>query len=448
MPCSILTLSMGAGVGPLPILVDENGQVNRDVLAWFVMEKRDGLKAMRTLRGYGTALCRFSDYWKFHEAQKIEKPVFSAFFEALVHGQPEIGWRDGVSTDVAGDYVMVLGLFLDWLTEQTGEEHPNPKVEQPVSWGERLNQYRRRFKNDLLFHLHNATKGSRIKIARRINPARRARRGGSSGSTRPKKTFSLDDYLLLIKHEKDPRSLLMWLLLGAGGFRVSEPLHLFVTDVLLDAASGEARFVFADPTYGRISIPDESGAMTKLTRQEYLKRFFNRVPRDQLPDNHIHWAGWKGMKWHDTEAKTSDVVWLHPYFGQLFWKTHQEYLSLRGQTQPQHPWYFVNFKANTGEPLSISNISAIFGAACARLNIQSPHNPHSLRHLYVYTLINVYGLSLHQAQILVRHVSPESTEIYAQAALETTRRALVGLAKKMIDLPGAEQWIDPPHLIK
>ncbi len=185
---------------------------------------------------------------------------------------------------------------------------------------------------------------------------------------------------------------------------------------------------------------DEAKSGKRMTRQEYLKKHFNLLPRDQLPGNDIAFVGWKGMKWHDKVEQTADVSWLHPYFGQLFWKTHQEYLLLRGPAKPLHPWYFVNFKANIGGPQSISNVQAIFASTCLRLGIKPPHHPHALRHLYVDTLVNVCGLPLHQAQVLVRHRSPASTEVYAMASLEATRLALLALAKKLLELPGGEQW--------
>ena len=98
---------------------------------------------------------------------------------------------------------------------------------------------------------------------------------------------------------------------------------------------------------------------------------------------------------------------------------------------------------NTGEPLSESNIQAVFAATCRRLGIRSPHNPHALRHLYVDTLVNVCGLPLHQAQILARHRSPESTEVYAMACTEAARLSLATLAKKMLALPGGELLANP-----
>lgn len=40
--------------------------------------------------------------------------------------------------------------------------------------------------------------------------------------------MDLLDYMKLIKYEKDPRNLALWLDLGAGGCRISEALHIFV----------------------------------------------------------------------------------------------------------------------------------------------------------------------------------------------------------------------------
>ena len=439
MPSEILIISI-AGVGPLPVVIDDGGRVIPDILAWLVAKKEEQRSAS-TLYRYALAASRFDDYWKLHEQQGVTTPPFRGFFESLVHGRDELCWK-GVSIDTARRLVDSVFVFVDWFSETHEKENPNPKIEVPLSWGQRLEQYRRRFKNDLLFHLLPATQGARIKRQRRIIPYVRAGRGVASKPAKPTKKFSLDDYLLLLAHERNPRNLLLWLVLGAGGPRLSEALHLFIHDVLFDRVSDQARIVLADPTYGKIRVPGRNG-MERMTRQEYLRLSFGRSPRDQLASNHIDFVGWKGMKWHDPVAKTSDIVWLHPYFGHLFWKTHQEYLSLRGATRPKHPWYFVNIKANTGEPLSESNAQGLFADACGRLNLLSPDNPHTLRHMYIDTLVNTLGMSIHEAQILARHVSPESTEVYATASLQATRRSLETLATKILALPGADKWLNP-----
>jgi site-specific recombinase XerD len=129
-------------------------------------------------------------------------------------------------------------------------------------------------------------------------------------------------------------------------------------------------------------------------------------------------------------GNTAGVTWLHPYFGRLAWKSHVDYLEQRSSVcGSRHPWYFVNTRKFLGEPLSWGNLSQLFATRCRRLGIPPPHNVHSLRHMYVNFLLHVLGLSLAQAQVLVRHVSQESTANYATTCKEMTRRSLERLAR-------------------
>jgi integrase len=326
--------------------------------------------------------------------------------------------------------VEVLGLFLDWYTIHYGIVSPNPFVEEPRQWGSIVAERARRYKFDLLFHLFSTTKESKKRRIRKYLPSKRAERGAAPTKRRPEKKFRYEDFLLLIEHERDPRNLLIWLLLGAGGLRVSEVAHLFTSDLSWNLGSGQTEVLLVDPTYGRVN-PKLPG-----TRQEYLRSTFHCCPRDQLPLHHIAFAGFKGMRFQ--EAKTAGVTWLHTDFGRLAWKAHVKYLPFRRAVPARnHPWHLVNIKHNAGQPITLRNITELLKSACGRLSLRSPANPHALRHMYVDTLVNVLGIPLHEAQILVRHCTPESTEVYSRVSVEVTRRALERLSGK---LPVMTRW--------
>lgn len=423
---SVVLIVCFAALGPLPILIDR-GQVVQDVLDWLSFQKDKG-KSSSTLYRYALALSRFCDFWKWYGSQAIpQKPILTAFFEDLVHGKRELGWK-GIGVDYAKVHIEIIGLFLDWFVDiKKLDGHPNPLIEEAQSFGRLLEECSRRFKNDFLFHLMPTTKRASTHKRRKIQPHLRAMRGGAPNATRPKKTFLFENFITVVKFERSIRNLLLWLLLGAGGLRLCEALHIFISDISQDAETGEARILLADPTYGKIQVPP-GNTQKKLSRQEYLKEKFGLVPRDQLPLNDLQFVGWKGMKFHHPETKTADVVWLHPLFGRLFWELHKRYLKIRKDAHPKHPYYFVNLKQNIGEPLTATNAKQLFADLCARLNLRPPYNVHSLRHMYVDVLVNRLKLTVHQAQILVRHRSPQSTEVYAEASAEATRRALQNLS--------------------
>jgi integrase len=189
----------------------------------------------------------------------------------------------------------------------------------------------------------------------------------------------------------------------------------------------------AHPTNGLLNS-DNKGP----TRLSYLKQQFGLLPRNQLPVFDIHYAGWKGIRFQ--KHATAGVTWLHPSFGDRAWTSHVDYLRLRSATNAtHHPWYFVNLKHDVaGDPLTRSNLCQLLSAACKRLGIRSPSNPHSLRHMYVDTIVRVLGLPLEQAQIMVRHRNPQSTAVYVNIAKELTRRALETLGKQPT-IPHLEQ---------
>jgi integrase len=234
----------------------------------------------------------------------------------------------------------------------------------------------------------------------------------------------LEDFIKLIEFERNSRNLLIWLLLGGGGLRESEVVHLFTSDITCDEASLQAKILLAHPTYGSVVVGSE-----RFTRQSYLKERFGLVPRDQLPIYDQRQAGWKGMRFQTGE--TAGVTWLHPSFGVIAWQAHLNYLSLRRAAHARHhPWYFVNLKHSVGQPLTLNNLYQQLVATCRRLKLHSPNNPHALRHMYVHTIVNELGMPLEDAQILVRHSDLASTDLYAQASRELTRRSLEILAKQ------------------
>jgi hypothetical protein len=212
----------------------------------------------------------------------------------MCNGDPALGWKR-IEIDTAKRHLLAINLFADWLTDNTGAEHPNPLIEKPMSWIAHVTSQIRRSQSDLLGHLLPATReGKRMRLARTFEvPKSDTRR--LPGSGRPAKVFSFEDYNKLIIHEAEPRNLLLWLLLGAGGLRVSEPMHLFPVDILFHPATREARVRFFDPQNGPVSTV-ALGRQTEMTRKDYLRQKYNLVPRDALPDTDIMWAGWKGMR--------------------------------------------------------------------------------------------------------------------------------------------------------
>jgi hypothetical protein len=103
--------------------------------------------------------------------------------------------------------------------------------------------------------------------------------------------MSLTDYWRLLEVEQEPRNRLLWLLLGAGGLRISEALNMFSTDVYLQETTQQALIALANPLEGAVKLPH--GATT--TRLEYLRSEYGLAPRCSLAKSDPLHAGWKGI---------------------------------------------------------------------------------------------------------------------------------------------------------
>ncbi len=232
----------------------------------------------------------------------------------------------------------------------------------------------------------------------------------------------MDDFNQLILHEKQPRLLLLWLLLGAGGVRISEAMHLYATDIGFDAATHEARITLADPRAGEIKNEIGGGPAT-WTREEFLRFRYGCEPRNMLPDTDILRAGWKGLNRNGDSPRDSGSLWLHSIYGQMAWAAHTIYLKQRTLASPLHPWYLINLGRNVGKPLTISNVQSLFARACRRLDLASPGNPHSLRRMYAEALSRGTSIPIENVQAGLRRSSLLHTMAYVEAGGNSRGRA-------------------------
>jgi len=328
-----------------------------------------------------------------------------------------------MSAATAVQHLKYLNEFFDWHALQTSRSSPNPLVEERMGWVSEVAELRRRYGNNLLAGVVPIElEGKSLRKTRSVAPDKEAGRNARPNG-RPK-AMDLVDYIKLITHETDPRNRALWLVLGAGGRRVSEALHIFVPyDIGLNPRTGEARLRIAEPRYGRIEI-EKNGKTKLITRQEYLRKYHQMRPRAQeRPGRGIH-AGWKGIREDDTAAKSKEIVWMAPQFGELMWETHKEYMKAREATGAPHPFYFVNTKRNKGAPLTISNAKGLLRAACKRLGITSRTNLHSLRHVFGIFLACELAIQQYLITLAFGHRSLASAAAYTVPTNEQLRKAI------------------------
>lgn len=215
----------------------------------------------------------------------------------------------------------------------------------------------------------------------------------------------------LIDETINPRDKLLFSMLAYGGRRTSEMLHLFMEDV--QAKRDELLVSLKHPSFSNMTWLNKAHNRLRGQRREYLQSMFNLLPRQEhgaLPT----FAGWKGVKFDDEAAMTSQLYWIKDA-GKYMLKLHQDYLhGVRANSKGRHPYYFV---AQDGEPLTTRALEKQFRLACQR--IENKHGVslrgyglHSLRHFYGFYCASVLNLSPLLIQKYMGHMSITSTLVY------------------------------------
>lgn len=93
-------------------------------------------------------------------------------------------------------------------------------------------------------------------------------------------------------------------------------------------------------------------------------------------------------------------------------KPIRDYLQARGKVDKSEPLFCSHSDRNRGDSLTTRSISRIVKKAFRRIGLDDDRiTAHSLRHTAI-TLSIKGGASLHQAQAMARHKSPETTMVY------------------------------------
>jgi len=247
----------------------------------------------------------FLEYLQTNPAERDTYRLFQNFAQRLYTGtfDRETGldpsglcWAPRSPQD-AGHIITHLTDFFDWLGEMRPEA---AKVNPRYAGGafdrqadEAAYQYRR--SRAFLGHTW-AANASPAETGHRVRSQRLPKVEKGEPPAFPEARFEE----LLVKGfraagRQDYRGMLITLLLHGAGFRESEPLHLYITDVFPDPATPRQALVrIHHPSYGAAPEDwrDERGQPRKGNRAEYLAQRFGLVPRTELMDSRH--AGWKG----------------------------------------------------------------------------------------------------------------------------------------------------------
>jgi hypothetical protein len=239
----------------------------------------------------------------------------------------------------------------------------------------------------------------------------------------------------VVAGKPDYRAMLITLLLHGGGVRVSEPFHIFVSDVQPG---------LEDPSIALVTIhhPEEGGAPYGWrnsenkpgSREQYLAAKFGLSPRNK------HWRG-EGWK---NNAEDGDgymeVHWFPEYYGRWFMDIWKLYLPTLASAHRDHPYAFINLQGPaTGQPYKSKQFQRCFKAAVKRIGLDAKKlngtTPHGCRHAYAQRL-NDGGVSEIIIQRAMHHGSIESQKAYTAPERKQITEALRKAATKLSDSIG------------
>jgi integrase len=241
----------------------------------------------------------------------------------------------------------------------------------------------------------------------------------------------------LIDETKNSRDKLLFGMLAYGGKRLSELLHLFVMDLGVRKGDKELLVKLNHPSLAPMTWVNKAHQKVTGQRREYLKAMYNLLPRTEHGANPTA-AGWKGMKFDDQAALSSEMYWIRNS-GEFLLHLHRRYLNGVRAAVPKrdHPYLFVSLD---GEPLTIKAVERQFQLACRRLEKKHGVNlkgygPHSLRHFYGFYCADVLKSDLLIIQKWMGHVQIQSTAVYAHISPGSAHKAL-HRAEKIAQIEG------------
>lgn len=396
-------------------------------------------------RSYARSIGLLVDYCAAFGDQFLGQPdrhkLFKAFADALIRGTVENGgdptglyWLPR-SRNLSGRIVREITEFSDWLAEDHGVMPVNPKrratvAEQIVFW----RAWGQSSARSLLKHLKSASKGTRFALgggARTVNV--RGRRPATPDGD--KKAFPDELFSDLLRNGfRRPiqvawttlRDQLIALLLHNGGLRLSEALQLWVDDVFVRHDDPTAAVVRVyHPREGLRTYEDPaSGNMRTVTRAEYLRLAYGRVPLTELPGRKS--VGWKEPLLNNTREKYLTVFWWSEDAARAFLDDFR-YVQLRPHVG-RHPYLFI---AGGGEPMGIRAYEKVHAAAIRRIGLVAAQGlgttPHGHRHAYGLRLRRA-GVPRKVRQVAMHHKSAFSQDVYTEADADEVEKVLRALA--------------------
>ena len=342
------------------------------------------------------------------------------------------------STSTASQWINALTAFFDWLSQQQHTEPINPMVEA-TTHQQRLNYAAWFHKNqhNFLGHIKNKNISSTLRKARLIQGRTPVSRTNDDAIA-----FNSEDFPRFfnegIGKRRDIRAALrdrlIVLLMHGGGLRVSEALHLWVTDVFEDPLAPERALVrIYHPEDGK--APEQwQGRHGETYRAAYLKENYALVPRNRLQTSQR--LGWKNRVM-DHQDNFIQVQWFPLDYGRLFMKLWQDYLYYLSAASRDHPYAFIVFRGETRwQPYTQVSFNNNYQKGLRRIGLEPNkslgYDPHGHRHSYGRRLQKA-GVDSVIIKKCLHHASVASQEVYTGLSLEEVSSQLTEVATRLAE---------------
>lgn len=221
------------------------------------------------------------------------------------------------------------------------------------------------------------------------------------------------------------RDKLIALLMHGAGFRRSEALLLWVTDVFEDPNDPDKAIVrIYNETEGK--APNEwKPRKGSATRKAYLKERYARAPRENLQGTqHL---GWKSRV-VDHKDGYLEAYFFPQDYAKVFMALWQQYLVYRAAIPCHHDYAFISFDSRyLGNPYTFNAFNRSYAAALKRIDLE-PNKaeglaPHGHRHNYGRRL-QTAGIDPLFMKKCMHHKSLESQVVYTLPSSTQVSQAL------------------------
>ncbi|EHJ06482.1 gamma-mobile-trio recombinase GmtY [Marinobacter manganoxydans] len=362
--------------------------------------------------------------------------LFSVFVRRLYSGT--VG-EDGLdpsglywipaSVGSVNKHIYNLTEFTDWVSEK-GLGKPLNTLHKATRHEERLQfaAWFRRNQNDFLGHIKDKSINNTLRRARSIKGRTPLAKTNDDAISFPTGKFE-DFYLKGLGNTKDPRvalrDKLIALLMHGAGFRRSEALLLWVTDVFEDPNDPDRAIVRIHNEVEGRAPNNWKSRKGMTTRKAYLKEIYGRIPRQEMQGTqHL---GWKAKQF-DHKDGYLEAYFFPQDFARVFMTLWRQYLVYRAGVDCHHPYAFINFKApHLGNPYTYNALNYSYAAGLRRIGLEPNKaeglDPHGHRHNYGRRLTDA-GIDPLILKKCLHHKSLESQEVYTQPSSAKVSEAL------------------------